>query len=171
MRDSGRIQANFLFWPMSLFWPPNLYHFPPVPINCLSEPCSDNIVRSQDFTFNNSHLVRAYLKYWSRPALTYLKVNVDAIRYHNETKNAFVPMYWIYTNLCLQTGGSGDYFTRSINVKGTPFMGTNEKRRLTQGGFNQSAILCSHCSSRNWIPNIAKTLVTHWFQKEDLVQL
>ena len=127
--------------------------------------------RSQDFTFNNSHLVRAYLKYWSRPALTYLKVNVGALRYHNETKNAFVPMYWIYTNLCLQTGGSGDYFTRSINVKGTPFMGTNEKRRLTQGGFNQSAILCSHCSSRNWIPNIAKTKVTHWFQKEDLVQL
>ena len=145
--------------------------FPLWPLTGASEPCSDNIVRSQDFTFNNSHLVRAYLKYWSRPALTYLKVNVDAIRYHNETKNAFVPMYWIYTNLCLQTGGSGDYFTRSINVKGTPFMGTNEKRRLTQGGFNQSAILFSHCSSRNWIPNIAKTLVTHWFQKEDLVQL
>ena len=79
--------------------------FPLWPLTGASEPCSDNIVRSQDFTFNNSHLVRAYLKYWSRPALTYLKVNVDAIRYHNETKNAFVPMYWIYTNLCLQTGG------------------------------------------------------------------
>ena len=26
-------QANFLFWPLSLFWPTNLYHFPPVTLN------------------------------------------------------------------------------------------------------------------------------------------